>query len=117
MLRKKLKGKLCPLLKGDCVGSDCMWSVKVRGTNPNTGAEVDNEGCAMAWVPVLLIETTQQTRQAGAAIESLRNTERGIHDESVQTVVAGLRGMNTIVERLAQVVGSLDGAKLLESGG
>ena len=30
-------------------------------------------GCAVAWNPILQIETAQQSRQAGAAIESFRN--------------------------------------------
>lgn len=51
----------------------CTWFIKLRGTNPNSGEEVDEHGCAMAWLPVLLIETAGATRSAGAAIESLRN--------------------------------------------
>jgi hypothetical protein len=48
----------------------------VSGT-PGTGnitlnAE-DRWGCAVGWLPMLLIEGAQQTRQAGAAIESFRN--------------------------------------------
>jgi hypothetical protein len=47
--------------------------IQLRGTNPNTGQEVDNWKCSIAWLPILMIETAQQTRQAGAAIESFRN--------------------------------------------
>ena len=47
--------------------------MKVAGTHPNTGAETEEWGCAMAWLPVLLIENTQQSRQTGAAVESFRN--------------------------------------------
>jgi hypothetical protein len=41
--------------------------------NPNTGEMVDNWGCAVTWLPMLQIETSQQARQAGAAVESFRN--------------------------------------------
>jgi hypothetical protein len=41
--------------------------------NPNTGEQVDEWGCAIAWIPMLQIETSQQARQAGAAVESFRN--------------------------------------------
>jgi hypothetical protein len=47
--------------------------MKVRGTNPNTGEEIDDYGCSMAWLPVLMIENSQQQRQTGAAVESFRN--------------------------------------------
>jgi hypothetical protein len=56
-----------------CRKLDCAWFVQVRGTNPNTGKEVDEWACAMAWMPVLMIENSQQQRQTGAAVESFRN--------------------------------------------
>lgn len=70
---KMKPGDYCPLLKKKCVGLKCAWYAQVRGMNPNTGEMVDNWGCSMAWLPVLLIENAQQGRQAGAAIESFRN--------------------------------------------
>jgi len=66
-------GIYCPLLKKDCVKLQCAWFVKLRGANPNTGELIDEYDCAVKWLPTLLIENSQQTRQAGAAIESFRN--------------------------------------------
>ena len=66
-------GSYCPLIKKDCIGIKCSWFTQMRGTNPNTGKEIDEWGCAMTWLPVLLVENAQQSRQAGAAIESFRN--------------------------------------------
>lgn len=66
-------GCFCPLIRRDCVGLKCSWFTQLRGHNANTGAEVDEWGCAVTWVPVLLIENAQQSRQTGAAVESLRN--------------------------------------------
>ena len=43
------------------------------GKNPNTGEDVNRFDCAVSWLPMLLIEGSQQTRQAGSAIESFRN--------------------------------------------
>jgi hypothetical protein len=45
----------------------------LRANNPNTGKEIDEWGCAIAWMPVLMIENSQQQRQTGAAVESFRN--------------------------------------------
>lgn len=47
--------------------------MKIRGANPNTGDDVDEWGCSMAWLPVLMIENSQQQRHTGAAVESFRN--------------------------------------------
>lgn len=66
-------GSFCPLINEDCKGIQCSWFTQVRGTNPNTGAEIDEWGCAVTWLPVLMIENSQQQRQTGAAVESFRN--------------------------------------------
>lgn len=66
-------GNYCPLIKKDCVGLQCSWFTQMRGTNPNTGADVDEYACAIAWLPMLLVENSQQQRQTGAAVESFRN--------------------------------------------
>ena len=64
----------CPLNNFEpCKELECAWFMKIRGTNPNTGQEVDEWGCSMAWLPILLIENSQQQRQTGAAVESFRN--------------------------------------------
>lgn len=56
-----------------CRQLECAWFLKIRGTDPNTGADIDDWGCSMAWLPVLTIENSQQQRQTGAAVESFRN--------------------------------------------
>ena len=66
-------GTFCPLIKKDCIQLQCSWFTQLRGTNPNTGEPIDNWGCAVTWLPVLLIENSQQQRQTGAAVESFRN--------------------------------------------
>ncbi len=64
----------CPLDSfRPCRQLDCAWFIQVRGRNPNTGEEVDEWACSMAWMPMLTIENSQQQRQTGAAIESFRN--------------------------------------------
>jgi hypothetical protein len=71
----KLESKnLCPLNKFEpCRKLDCAWFTQIRGRNPNTGQDVDEWGCAISWMPILLIENAQMSRQTGAAVESFRN--------------------------------------------
>ena len=66
-------GTLCPLIGEDCRGLECSWYTQIRGQNPQTGKDVDEWGCAVTWLPVLLIENSQMQRQTGAAVESFRN--------------------------------------------
>ena len=64
----------CPLDNfNPCRQTGCAWFTQLRGNNPNTGEPIDEWGCAIAWIPVLLIENSQQQRQTGAAVESFRN--------------------------------------------
>lgn len=49
-----------------------LWT-QVRGKDPQSNEEIDDWGCALGWLPILLIENAQQVRQAGAATESFRN--------------------------------------------
>jgi len=51
----------------------CHWYTRLLGLDPQTGKDIEEWGCAMKFMPMLQIETSQQTRQAGAAVESLRN--------------------------------------------
>jgi hypothetical protein len=51
----------------------CPWWIQVRGVNRNTGSEVDQWGCSIGFLPMLLIENAAQTRGAAAAAEDARN--------------------------------------------
>jgi len=66
-------GNYCPLVQKDCIGLQCAWFTQVRGHNPNTGKEVDEWACAVTWLPMLLIENSNQQRSTSAAVESFRN--------------------------------------------
>lgn len=74
---------ICPMMGGDeCVEDGairngelvkCRFWVTVMGQNPQTGETVNNGDCAIAWMPVLLIENSKVNRETGAAVESMRN--------------------------------------------
>lgn len=81
-------GTYCPLVKKDCLQTGCSWFTQLRGTNPNTGKEVDEWGCAITWLPMLLIENSQQQRQTGAAVESFRNEMVKANDTTSQILFA-----------------------------
>ena len=84
------KGRKCPFLNQDMskVCHKCPLWINVRGSDPNTGKEVDHWDCSLAWMPTLLIENAQQTRQAAAATESFRNEMVKAHHENINTMVA-----------------------------
>ena len=67
------QGKFCPLIGKDCIQMQCSWFTQVRGMHPQTGEETDEYGCAVTWLPLMMIENSNQQRKTGAAIESFRN--------------------------------------------
>ena len=80
----------CPLDKfKPCRQLDCAWFMKIDGKNPNTGKDVEEWGCAIAWMPILLIETAQQSRAAGAAVESFRNEMVKQNERNLQQLTTG----------------------------
>tara|TARA_R100001460_G_C3449204_1_gene164457 strand:+ start:218 stop:532 length:315 start_codon:yes stop_codon:yes gene_type:complete len=56
-----------------CKKLECAWFIQLRGIDPNSGKDIDEWGCAVAFTPTLLIENALQSRQTGAAVESFRN--------------------------------------------
>ena len=66
---------VCPLHKKsmELVCHKCPWWSQIRGMNPNTGAEVDEWNCSLAFLPFLLIEGAKEARHGAAATESFRN--------------------------------------------
>lgn len=67
------KGTYCPLIKKDCVGLQCNWYMHLQGTNPNTGQEVDEYACSIAWIPLLLIENSRQHLNTNTVMNSFKN--------------------------------------------
>jgi hypothetical protein len=81
-------GTYCPLVKEDCLQLKCAWFTQLRGVNPNTGKEIDEWGCAVTWLPILLVENSQQQRSTGAAVESFRNEMVRANEVSQQVLIA-----------------------------
>lgn len=74
-----------------CRKFDCGFYVGLRGKCPNTGDDVDEYGCAVAWMPLLLIENAQQSRQTGAAVESFRNVVVEANEQTMALLISAQR--------------------------
>ena len=65
--------KLCPLLNDSCVEHQCRFWIHVVGQNPQTGVQEDKFDCAIAWMPILMIENSNEQRKTAASVQSFRN--------------------------------------------
>ena len=105
-----------PLLQKKCIKHQCIWYNKLQGKHPQTGLDVSEWGCSIAWLPLLLVENSSKINSVTAATESFRNE-----------MVKGQNVMNTILaaspksRKEMKNIGSLFGAignhqKAMETG-
>jgi hypothetical protein len=87
------EGTVCPLHKVDCstVCHKCPWWTRVMGKNPQSEEMIDDWRCAVALLPMLLIENAQVSRGTTAAMETFRN---GVIGGVIQAVDAAANGVN-----------------------
>ena len=79
----------CPLNSFEpCKQLDCAWFIEIHGTHPNTGEPLKDWGCAMAMMPMMLIENARQQHSTGAAIESFRNEMVRANEASQRVLLA-----------------------------
>lgn len=63
----------CPLLQKKCIKHQCLWYNMLQGKHPQTGLDVQEWGCSIAWLPLLLVENSSKMTGVQAATESFRN--------------------------------------------
>lgn len=75
-----LNGKLCiegsreDFPKNAAGGSvKCRWWQHVSGKDPQSEKFIDQWDCAVAWLPTVGLEGSQQSRQCGASVDKVAN--------------------------------------------
>ena len=91
-------GHKCKEIKDNKI-YQCAWFIQLQGRHPQTGDSIDEFGCAMTWLPTLLIENARVSKGTSAAVESFRN-------EMVKTNESSLRLLQATM---------IEGSKLLEN--
>jgi hypothetical protein len=84
-----LEGQSCPLHQKDVseVCHKCPWWTRIIGKNPQNEEMVDNWHCAIAILPMLLVENAQVGRSTGAAMENFRNDIVASATEAISVAV------------------------------
>jgi hypothetical protein len=78
-------GSECERINGDHI-ERCAWFIELEGKHPQTGKEIRESKCAMAWQPLLIIEGNAESRGASAAIQSLRNETIKRQEKALEVV-------------------------------
>lgn len=82
----------CPLNSFEpCKQLDCAWFIEIHGTHPNTGEPLKDWGCAMAMMPMMLIENAKQQHSTASAVESFRNEMVKSNEMGQQVLLATIQ--------------------------
>lgn len=82
---------MCPLIKKKCIQHECRFWIHVTGKHPQSGVSLDHFDCAVAWLPVLLVDNARHTVGVQAAVESMRNEVIQRQDALNNAVALGQR--------------------------
>jgi hypothetical protein len=101
-------GNYCPLIKKKCIEHKCAWFTLLRGLNPNTGAEIDEWACAVAWMPLMAVEVAQKENDVSLnnrlylkTVDSFVKNATGIVSVTSPSAITGL---NTSLIKLGDFI-------------
>jgi hypothetical protein len=61
------------VVQKDCVEGKCRMWTHLLGKNPQGEGTVDKFGCALEFLPILLVENAQMMRMAAASTDKVAN--------------------------------------------
>ena len=92
-----LNGKLCvdgsrEDFPKNAVGAPvkCRWWQHVAGKDPQSQKEIDQWDCAVAWLPTVGLEGSQQSRQCGASVDKVANEVAAVK-QSISAMSGAIR--------------------------
>jgi hypothetical protein len=61
----------CPFIGKKCIESKCQFWTHLQGKNPQSEGTFDKFGCAIEFLPILLVENAQMIRQTAASTDKV----------------------------------------------
>lgn len=66
----------------------CRWWQHLVGKDPQSDKSIDQWDCAVPWIPILLVETSQMVRQSTASIDKTANIIWGTLPNNLRNKIA-----------------------------
>lgn len=63
----------CPFIAKKCVETKCRFWTHLLGKSPQGDGVIDKFGCAIEFLPILLVENAQMIRQTAASTDKVAN--------------------------------------------
>ena len=67
----------------------CNWFIKLEGKSPQTGKDIDEWRCAIAWQPILAIEQSMQMRGVAVSVQEAGNRSLVQQQEAIKVLNNG----------------------------
>ena len=74
----------------------CAWLTTLAGRNPQTGVDMDESACAIAWLPIMQVEVAQTGRGTNEAVTSLREETIKRQDAALINILGNKNGLASI---------------------
>lgn len=78
-------GSKCQEIVGDEM-HQCSWYVNLKGSDPQSGNDIDEYRCAMSWQPVLAVAQNTSIIQTSAAVHSLKTDTAKRQNEAIEVL-------------------------------
>lgn len=98
-----------PDKKQDCIKHECEFYSHLIGMNPQTGQPTDQFGCAVSFIPILLIENANMIRQSAASTDKVANQINSQRAEFLGTLSDEAR--NRLLQSAPKLLTSNNGKK------
>lgn len=69
----------------------CDWYTQLLGNDPQSGERINKWGCAVGFLPMLLIEGAQSSRQTTESIQVFRDEVIKGNAETIERIQSGQR--------------------------
>jgi len=77
----------------------CHWLVEIAGKNPQSEDLIHEKKCAIAWMPILLIENAQTNRGQTEAICSMRDETMKRQDAAIIAMLQGSDHVQNLISK------------------
>src|SRR5262245_23388052 len=81
----------CPFWRGKCREHNCRLYIQIKGHNPNTGEQMNKWGCSFEFLPMLLIENSQQQRHTAASVDKFHNDNAAVNQVAIEALNSLMR--------------------------
>jgi hypothetical protein len=76
----------------------CSWWTHIRGKHPQGEEIIDQWACAIAWMPMLMVENSQMQRQTGASVDKVASV---MYQAAVDSTALRAEAISDVIRKIS----------------